>query len=148
MPVPDGAAFTLIGPETIRQLNLFAHKVILCLHFEHLKVSLVNDGRVIAFWRSKEDDARDGIPKLMFDTFPEYGTLAQGKWTVSEAFEYRYAINKADGLFACLARFRHNLFVTGFTVTDAAVAERVGATWLKPSDLLDAAKGEAFMRRH
>ena len=56
-------------------------------------------------------------------------------------------MNKTD-VFACLARFRYNLFVTGFTVTDAAVAERVGATWLKPGDLLHAAKTDAFARKH
>lgn len=147
VPVPVDAAFTTIGPQTIRQLNLFAHKVVLCLHFEHFKEPLSNDGRVAAFWRTKEDFAKEGVPQLLLDMMREYGTLEQGKWNVKEAFEYRYTVNKRDGLFACLARFRDNLFVTGFTVSDAAKAAEVNADWLKPCDLLDAVNSEAFAHK-
>lgn len=147
VPVPVGAAFTVIGPETVRQLNLFAHKVLLCLHFEHFKVPLTNAGRVAAFWRTKEDYAAEGLPQFLLDMLREYGTLEQGKWSVREAFEYRFSINTADGLFACLARFRENLFVTGFTATDADKAAEVDTHWVKPCELLDVSCTDIFARK-
>jgi hypothetical protein len=146
--VPRVAAFVTIGPETVRMLNLFAYKVVLCLHFEHFKQHLPNEGRVAAFWRTKEDFVEEGVPKVLLDMMREYGTLEQGKWNVREAFEYRYSINRGEGIFACLARFRDNLFVTGFTAPYAAVAADVAAGWLMPRDLLDAAKSEEFARRN
>jgi hypothetical protein len=96
VPVPRIASFITMGPETVRMLNLFAHKVVLCLHFEHFEQHLTNDGRVAAFWRTKEDFAR-GVPKILLEMMREYGTLEQGKWNVSEAFEYRYSLNKPGG---------------------------------------------------
>jgi hypothetical protein len=36
MPVPHDAGVVTIGPATIRQLNLFAHKAVLALHFVSL----------------------------------------------------------------------------------------------------------------
>lgn len=149
VPVPEVAAFLTVGPHTIRQLNLFAYKVVLCLHFEHFKRSLSNDGRVAAFWRSKEDFAKEGIPKDLLEMMHHYGTLEQGKWSVREAFEYRYSLNEQDGLFACLARFRENLFVSGFTAPLEAT-KRVGfdEAWIRPCDLLDAVNTDAFARKH
>jgi len=44
--VPDDASLIRVGPHTIRQLNIFAHKAALCLHFEHFKKPLSNSGRV------------------------------------------------------------------------------------------------------
>ena len=146
VPVPRIASFITMGPETVRMLNLFAHKVVLCLHFEHFEQHLTNDGRVAAFWRTKEDFAR-GVPKILLEMMREYGTLEQGKWNVSEAFEYRYSINKPGGIFACLARFRDNLFVTGFTAPSAAVAADVDAAWLRPCDLLNTAQTDEFRRK-
>src|SRR5665648_140779 len=125
VPVPADAGFALIGPQTVRQLNLFAHKVALCLHFEHFKLPLPNEGRVVGYWRTKEDFAKEGIPKVLLDLMRKYGTLEQGKWSAREDFEYRYEMNEGDGLFICLARFRQNLFVTGMTITDAALAGKV-----------------------
>jgi len=78
--VPHDAGIATIGPLTIRQLNLFAHKAVLGLHFEHFRSPLFDAGRICAFWRSKEDFARDGIPQFFLDMLPGYGTLAQGRW--------------------------------------------------------------------
>jgi hypothetical protein len=40
--------------------------------------------------------------------------IQQGKWNARETFEYRFEVNKEDGLFACMARLRGGLFVAGF----------------------------------
>jgi hypothetical protein len=132
-PVPYDAGIATIGPETIRQLNLFAHKAVLALYFEHFRKPLPISGGLCAFWKTKEDFARDGISPYILQIMPDYGTLVQGQWSARETFEYRHAINAKDGLFACLAKLRKGLFVTGFAATDANIlsSDEI-ADWLHP----------------
>jgi hypothetical protein len=125
-----------IGPLTIRQLNLFAHKALLALYFEHLKQPLPATGRACAFWKTKEDYARDGIPPALLSILPSYATLEQGQWNERETFEYRYALNVADGLFGSIAKLRQGLFVMGFAVTDATVLPSDDPDWINPADPL------------
>ena len=133
--VPDDAGIATIGPLTVRQLNLFAHKAVLALHFEHFRKPLSDDGRVCAFWRSKEDFARGGLPNWILEMLPGYGTLMQGRWNEQETFEYRHAMNETDGLFGCFARFRRSYFVYGFVVLDEKSLPRDEDDWIKPSEL-------------
>lgn len=108
------------------------------MYFEHFKRPLPNGGLVSAHWRSKEDFAKDGVPPILFELFPDYGTLVQGKWNAAETFEYRYAVNEPGGLFGCLARFRTGLFVTGFAIMDELkVSEMLGQDWIKPIQSLE-----------
>ncbi|KJC43678.1 hypothetical protein UP09_17015 [Bradyrhizobium sp. LTSP885] len=135
--VPDDAALMTIGPQTIKQFNIFAHKATLCLHFEHFRKPLLNSGRVSAHWRTKEDFSKDGVPAELLEIMPKYGTLVQGKWNSSETFEYRYDLNQETGLFACLARLRTGLFISGFTASNAdLVAGESDGYWIKPNELL------------
>ena len=134
--VPADAALATVGPLTIRQLTLFAHKATLGLYFEHFKAPLPDKGRFCAFWRTKEDFAKEGIPPMLLEMMKQYGTLEQGKWNAHEIFEYRFETNKSDGLFACLARLRGNLFVTGLAGNDVDGLEGLDAGWIKPTDLL------------
>ena len=135
MPVPYDAGVVTIGPFTIRQLNLFAHKAVLALHFEHFRRPLPMTGRVCAYWKTKEDFAREGIPPRLLAIMPKYGTLIQGKWDERQTFEYRYDSNMETGLFGCFARLRRGLFVGGFTVTDASVIEPDdNVNWMSSDD--------------
>jgi hypothetical protein len=149
VPVPPGAGLAAIGPLSIRQLNLFASKTVLGLYFEHFREFVPNQGRICGFWRSKEDFARDGIPKELLEMMRRYGTLEQGRWNAREIFEYRYEINEKDGLFMCLARLRGGLFTCGFAVKDAAMlTEDSGPDdWVIPSDLLGMINDPRFEKR-
>ncbi len=135
--VPDDAGLVTVGPHTIRQLNIFAHKAALCLYFEHFKQPLPNSGKVSAHWRTKEDFSKDGVPSVFFEILPKYSTLIQGGWNSAETFEYRYDVNEQDGLFGCLARLRTGLFVAGFVVQDAdSVKDKLDGEWITPNQLL------------
>jgi hypothetical protein len=112
--VPADASLATIGPETIGQLNLFAHKVVLALYFNHFRRGLPAKGLVCAYWRTKEDFARDGVPKIFFDMFPNYGTISQGRRDEQRTFEYLYVTGTEEGVFGCLARFRQGFFAYGF----------------------------------
>ena len=138
VPVPDDAGVVSMGKQTIKQLNVFAHKVALCLYFEQAKTPLPNAGLISAHWRSKEDFAKDGIPELFAEIFPDVAALVQGQWDTSETFQYRYAINNENGLFGCFARFRTGLYTAGFGVREAAgLQEALEGKWIKPNQLLD-----------
>ena len=121
MSVPADAGVVTIGPLTIRQLNLFAHKATLALYFHHFQRPLPKTGAAAALWRTKEDFAPTGIPQFVLEILPSYGTLRQGKWSEHETFEYRHALNQKDGIFGCFAKLRRGLFITGFAVTNRAV---------------------------
>jgi hypothetical protein len=147
VPVPQDAGIVTIGPLTIVQLNLFAHKAVLALYFEHFRQPLSDAGRVCGFWRSKEDFAREGIPRYFFEILPAYGTLEQGRWNESETFEYRHAINAEEGLFGCLAKLRQGLFIFGFAARDATVLPPGDADWVKPSELLGLVETPRFQKK-
>lgn len=133
VPVPHDAGIATIGPETIKQLNLFAHKAVLALYFQHFRKPLPLSGGLCAFWKTKEDFARDEIPPYLLQVMPDYGILVQGQWNARETFEYRHSANTKDGLFACLARLRKGLFVAGFAATDASILPS-SIEWLHPTD--------------
>jgi len=139
VPVPAEATMTTIGPLTIRQLNIFAHKTTVALHFEHFRKPLPVEGRVHAIWRSKEDFAL-GVPQELIELLPGYATMTQGKWNLAEIFEYKFSTNMTEGLFGCFVRFRQGLFVLGFTVLDERTLRGppvVDGDWISPSTILD-----------
>jgi hypothetical protein len=132
--IPPDGQLAFLGVFSARQLNLFAHKAVLGLYFQHFRVPLLDTGRFCAFWRTKEDFPQ-GIPTSMLSHLPGYATIAQGRWDERKTFEYRHALNIDEGLFACLARFRQGYFVFGFAVRDASQLPSGDADWIKPSSL-------------
>ena len=133
VPVPTEAAIASIGPLTVRQLNLFAHKATLALHFHVFQTAIPAGGGIYSSWRSKEDLAVNGIPQALIEMMPEYTTLIQGKWNLRQTFECRFAKSADDGLFGTIARFRHGFFAVGFTVADWHVLPPHDADWVEPA---------------
>jgi hypothetical protein len=136
---PPDASFAAIGPLTIRQLNVFAHKVALALYFEHCSRPLTNGGRVQAIWKTKEDFYQNGVPQELLGIMGKYNALTQGRWNTAETFEYRYDLNTAEGLFGCFVRFRQGLFVLGFAVEDGRTLidnPDLDGKWIAPRELL------------
>lgn len=87
---------------------------------------------------------------MLLEMMKRYGTLEQGKWNTREVFEYRYETNERDGLFACLGRFRGNLFASGFAVRDGAALpanEGNDWRWIHPSGLLSILTEPKFENR-
>jgi hypothetical protein len=148
VPVPDGAGLAALGPHTICQLNLFAHKAVLALYFEHFRRPLPASGGVCAYWRSKEDFARDGFPPRLVEIFPHYATLSQGGWNVRETFEYRHDQNIQGGLFGCIARLRQGLFVMGFAVTNTDVLTSEVGDWVHPAGPVELLDCSRFRRKN
>ena len=147
VPVPDDAAIVSIGKLTIQQLNLFAHKVVRALFFEHFRKPLSNTGAIWAVWRQKEDLIAYGLPSDMLRLMPNYGALVQGRWSASDAFEYRHAINKQEGLFGFIARFRRGFFVQGFAAEDNSKLPFDLEDWVQAPDLLTLLETPRFLKK-
>jgi hypothetical protein len=145
--VPVSAELATVGPLTIRQFNLFAHKAVLALYFEHLRRPLTDAGCFWATWRTKEDFAREGIPPIFFEMLPNYGTLVQGRWNEQKTFEYRHAVNLQERLFGCLARFRRGFYAFGFAAGDTTVLPPNDMDWVRPSELLSLVGSAHFSKR-
>ena len=143
----------LIGPQTFRQLNIFAHKVTLALYFEHFKKPLSNKGRIRAVWRMKEDFNQKGVEPRSVGLTGKHGALIQGSWDTTKTFEYRYDPNATEDLFVFFARFRQNLFVAGFAAKNENTLENaltdnpdLEGIWIMPRDLLG--KNPHFDTKH
>jgi hypothetical protein len=108
------------------------------LYFDLFHKLLPDTGRLCAYWRTKEDVLRGGIPTSLLEMMNRYGTLEQGKWRASETFEYKYELNDVEGLFAFIARARGAFYVSGSVIEDAAtIADNEDAeSWIAPSGLL------------
>ena len=148
IPVPPEARMVTIGPLTIRNLNLFAHKATLALYFENFRRPLPNTGCLCAFWRTKEDVAAAAVPPMILDMMKRYATLQQGAWNEQDTFEYRYELNHDNGLFAFMAKMRNALLVIGFAATDSGVIlEHDKLDWMQPRDLLSILDDPKFEKR-
>ena len=75
IPVQHDAAVVTIGALTICHLNLFAHKAVLALYFEHIRLPLPVTGRVCAYWKTKEDFARGGVPSRLLEIMTCYRNM-------------------------------------------------------------------------
>jgi hypothetical protein len=145
--LPPDAAIATIGPITIPYLNLFAHKIALGLYFWHFGDFLSNDGALEAFWRTKEDYYVAGLPSELLKLFSNYDFLKQGNWNEREAFEYRYSVNKTEGLFGCFARCRSGLFVIAIAAAKASAVSDLGRNWIRPIDVLSILKNPKYRHR-
>jgi hypothetical protein len=87
-----------IGERSIRQLNLFPHKVALALYFEHFRRRLVAPARICAFWRS----TRRTLPKTASHLHYSRScrSMRHSRRSEHETFEYRDDTNAIEALFA------------------------------------------------
>ena len=78
----------------------------------------------------------------------QYATLQQGKWNTREVFEYRFELNRQDGLLACFCRLRGGLFIAGFAATSTEGLDlEHDPSWIAPRRLLEIATDPNFAKR-
>lgn len=144
--VPLGAKVIAYGPETIRQLNVFSHKVVLGLYFENTKDVLPPDGAVFSYWRTKEDSQIHQIPKSFTDLLPKFATLRQGNWAVQSTFNYRYNISTCKNLFSCVVNIRGRFSIVGCVVRDISMLpDKTG--WARPNTPENLLQDHVFCER-
>lgn len=133
--LPSGSVVA-IGNHTMPFINLFCHKLVLGLYFDHFQEALSARGGVFATFMTKEDLAANGPPQDLLNLFPKARALIQGVWDTSDQFAYRYDENKEDGLFGCAARLRKGILIVGLAIRDRnLLPESDGADFISPSSL-------------
>jgi hypothetical protein len=146
VPVPPDAAIVTLGPPSVRQLNLFAHKATRAFYYCQYGSPLTPPGAYWTQWSTKEDYPF-GVPKYLLDMLPRYGTLVQGRKSTQEDFEFRFDFSDANGVFAFTARFGLSFYVTGFVVADAQMLEEEMSDWTPAGDLMALLDDPGFGRR-
>lgn len=88
------------------------------------------------------------LPANVLEQLGPIQSLRQGRWSVDDQFEYRFATNAESTIFQCAARIRNGLVVIGFVVTELGVAgvpDDEG--WVSPATLPSILSDRKFTRR-
>ncbi len=107
-----------IGPECIRQINVFSAKFIMASFFVFSNKILDEKSAISFKWYTKEQIQTEPIPNEVKSMLGNSSALTQGKWDTSLHFECRHSYNEIEGCFGVMARFNGAFFVLGYAVKD------------------------------
>ena len=108
-----GGVLNVGGPLVNESLDVFGIKMTCALHYEETK-NIIPIGRPISIRIFSNVDALDGkIPQVLLKILGPTNTLKQGKWSVSDQFEYSYPPNNTKEFSAYYATFRRSFAVLG-----------------------------------
>lgn len=105
------------GPIVSSHMETFAAKFGFAMHFEVTEQPIGPAGAVAARWYSNADVLEGKFPMEAWSVMGDPATLRQGKFHVTEQFEYAWAVDE-DGSFGMfLGTFRQSFAVLAFTTT-------------------------------
>lgn len=111
------------GPRIRAYLNLFAAKLGMALFREHMGFALPAEGICYAHCH-----LNGGLTQQQADAYltmmPNFGTIAQGKFTASDQFSYRYNSDNRS-IIAAIAQFHSNLHVVVIAASDRSEYSKV-----------------------
>lgn len=105
------------GPIVSRHMETFAAKFGFAMHFEITGEPIGADGAVAARWYSNADVYESKFPMEVWDVLGPPTTLRQGKFHVSDQFEYAWAVGEDRSIGMFLGSFRQSFAVLAFTST-------------------------------
>lgn len=136
VPVAYENGYVTLGPKTLPHLHLFAHKLIVAIHFDQTKQLLTPSAAIFASFKTKEDIAARGLPNELKALLEESKGLCQGTFDTSDQFQYRTGQSADGNLFQFLARLRRGLMMFGFIVVRRELAPEIDyKDWLGPEQL-------------
>lgn len=109
------------GPLVSSHMQTFAFKIGFALYYEMTKTILPKTGGVVARWFSNYERLQGGFPQSVFEHLLPPTTLRQGKFEVSDQFEYQWRIAEGDRMAMFLSTFRHSFAVLAFAAVDKAL---------------------------
>ena len=110
------------GPRVSRHMERFAAKFGFAMHVELTGQPVGPSGGVAARWYSNADVYESKFPMEVWNVLGEPVTLRQGKFHVSEQFEYAWAIGEDGSMGMFIGTFRESFAVLAFTSTGAREA--------------------------
>jgi hypothetical protein len=103
------------GPLVTHHMETFAAKFGFAMHFEFTGQPVGTAGAVAVRWYSNADVLEGNFPMDAWDVLGPPTTLKQGKFHVSDQFEYAWATDENDTVGMFLGTFRRSFAVLAFT---------------------------------
>ncbi|MFK4507067.1 hypothetical protein LPJ38_26885 [Bradyrhizobium daqingense] len=117
----DGGLLRVDGPLVSSHMQTFAFKIGFSLYYEMTKRVLPKAGGVVARWFSNFDRLSGAFPQDVFEHLLPSNTLRQGKFEVSDQFEYQWRFAEEDRMAMFLAIFRQSFAVIAFAAVDRSL---------------------------
>ena len=113
--IPEGwGALNASSPMLNQSLQIFGAKLSKALHYEHTNKIVPKSGVIYVLWYSNYDRMTGNVPDTLINQLPEPKTLAQGKWNVSDQFEYSFIVSEDGKLGIYFATFQTSFAICGF----------------------------------
>jgi hypothetical protein len=106
------------GPILTRYMQAFGLKAALALHFETTKRVVPPMGVVGARWFSNVERVTGNFPDTIFDHLLPARTLSQGRFEVSDQFQYSWRLRDDGAAGLYFAAFRFAFAVVAFAARD------------------------------
>ena len=100
-------------------MQAFALRLGMALHYEILGFALPDTGRVAARWFTNYEHITRRFPDDVLEFLGPPKTLQQGKFCVSDQFQYSWAKTPEDTAMMTLTAFRLSFAVLAFTTAKA-----------------------------
>ncbi|MGY3347724.1 MULTISPECIES: hypothetical protein [unclassified Bradyrhizobium] len=113
-----GGVLRANGPLVSAHMQTFAFKIGFSLYYELTKTILPKAGGIVARWFSNYDRLDGTFPQSVFEHLLPPTTLRQGKFEVSDQFEYQWRIAEDERMAMFLATFRRSFAVLAFATVD------------------------------
>lgn len=138
--VPDGQhPLYVAGPLVSHHMEVFSAKFGFAMYAEKHGGALPAEGAVAARWYSNADALEGIFPADLWSVLSEPRTLEQGRFRVSEQFEYYWAGTEDGALAMFVGTFRRAFAVLAFTAKDESKLRgvpRPTRLW-RPGDFVD-----------
>jgi hypothetical protein len=135
------------GPLVSSHMQTFAFKLGFALFHEVTKKIVPPEGVVSARWFSNVERMEGSFPQTVFDFLLPPQTLKQGRFHVSDQFEYSWRIADDNTLGMFFGSFRQSFAIIAFVATDAtrlAVDTKHPMNTLRPGQLAQKAGAKQF----
>lgn len=113
-----GGPLNANGPHLNESMEVFSAKLCFGLYSNHGGHPVGVGGGVATRWYTNYDRLTGRMPTEVLDLFPNRDTLTQGKWSVSDQFEYLWALTEDSRAGGFVAMFRKAFAVIGFVHQD------------------------------
>ena len=102
----DGGGFFKVGPLVHKHMEAFGVKLGFALSYEVTRQIVPPEGGVAVRWFTNVDAYEGKIPATLFDLLLPPDTLRQGKFNVSDQFEYAWRVTEDNSMALIFASFR------------------------------------------
>ncbi len=115
----DGGFLRVNGPLVSSHMQQFSFKLGLALFYEVTKLIVPPTGGVAARWFSNVERMEGTFPQTIFEFLLPPSTLRQGRFHVSDQFEYSWRVADDSTMGMFFASFRRSFAVVAFASMDA-----------------------------